>query len=238
LTDFNKHANCFLAAATAREEQNESTPLVPLPEHASARLKRREGHSRRRQRRDYDTARTFVGFSSADIQHYHLMCAWKAHEHIDFNFADFQLEEAIDSENEYYIKQVCRDKIRLADTYALLIGQDTFTKTTFVQWEVEVAVEKGCRLIGINLNNSRFSDYLCLGFFADRDALFVPFSSRIVAEALKPGKRRPRRLTEPPGNWYFCDWVYTDLGYTLNGNFAVLPPPPNPFASGRPPWAK
>jgi hypothetical protein len=23
------------------------------------------------------------------------MCAWKAHDHIDFNFADFQLGEAI-----------------------------------------------------------------------------------------------------------------------------------------------
>ena len=38
------------------------------------------------------------------------MCAWKANENIDFNFADFQLEEAIDSENEYYIKSRCRDK--------------------------------------------------------------------------------------------------------------------------------
>jgi len=28
------------------------------------------------------------------------MCAWKAHEHIEFNFADFQLNDAIDSENE------------------------------------------------------------------------------------------------------------------------------------------
>jgi len=35
------------------------------------------------------------------------MCAWKAHEHIDFNFADFQLDEAINSENEYNIKLTC-----------------------------------------------------------------------------------------------------------------------------------
>jgi hypothetical protein len=26
---------------------------------------------------------------------YRLMCAWKAHEHIDFDFADFQLGEAM-----------------------------------------------------------------------------------------------------------------------------------------------
>src|SRR5689334_9068855 len=97
--------------------------------------------------------RTFVGFSSADIGRYRLMCAWKAHEHIDFNFADFQLYEAINSENERYIKERIRSKIRQSDTYALLIGTDTFMKTTFVKWEVEVAIEKGSRLIGVNLNN-------------------------------------------------------------------------------------
>lgn len=42
--------------------------------------------------------RTFVGFSSTDILQYHLMCAWKAHEHIDFDFVDFQLGEAIASD--------------------------------------------------------------------------------------------------------------------------------------------
>ena len=97
--------------------------------------------------------------------------------------ADFQLEQAIDSENESYIKRVCRDKIRQAGTYALLIGQDTFTKTTFVKWEVEVAIEKGCRLIGINLNNCRFKDDLCPWFFANRGALFVPFYLRGITSA-------------------------------------------------------
>jgi hypothetical protein len=38
---------------------------------------------------------TFVGFSTTDIQYYHLMCAWKEHEHIDFDFADFQLDDSI-----------------------------------------------------------------------------------------------------------------------------------------------
>jgi hypothetical protein len=36
--------------------------------------------------------RAFVRFSSMDIGYYHLMCAWKAHDHTDFNFADSQLE--------------------------------------------------------------------------------------------------------------------------------------------------
>ena len=166
------------------------------------------------------------------------MCAWKAHEHIDFDFADFQLDEAIDSENEYYIKQVCRNKIRYADTYALMIGQDTFSKTTFVKWEVEVAIEKGCRLIGINLNNCRFKDSLCPWFFSDKSALFVPFSSRILTNALDPWIRAPR-LPGHTDDWSFRDDFYTSLGYNLIGSTAVLPLAPNPFAPGRssPPWS-
>jgi hypothetical protein len=52
------------------------------------------------------------------------MCAWKAYEHIDFNFADFQLDEAINSQTPYYIKSVCAAKVRRADTFVLLIGSD------------------------------------------------------------------------------------------------------------------
>jgi len=177
--------------------------------------------------------RTFVSFSSADKGRYDLMCAWKAHEHINFNFADFQLDEAINSHRPNYIKSVCAAKIRRADTFVLLIGSDTYTKTVFVKDEVETAVEKGCRLIGVNLNNCRFKDALCPAFFADVGALFVPFSSRILAEALTWNKQSVFPA------YYFFDEVYARLGYQLVGNTAVLPQPPNPFGSGnRPPWAR
>jgi hypothetical protein len=180
-----------------------------------------------------DLPRTFVSFSSADKGRYDLMCAWKAHEHIDFNFADFQLAEAINSQTPYYIKSVCAAKIRRVDTFVLLIGKDTYTKTVFVKHEVEAAVEKGCRLVGVNLNNCRSRDALCPGFFANVGALFVPFSSRIMSEALT----WQRQGTSP--SYYFLDEVYTQLGYQLIGTTAVLPQLPNPFARGnRPPWAK
>jgi len=74
--------------------------------------------------------RTFVSFSSSDKRCYDLMCAWKAHQYIDFNFADFQLDEAINSQTPYYIKSRCAAKVRRADTFVLLIGNDTYTKTS------------------------------------------------------------------------------------------------------------
>lgn len=177
--------------------------------------------------------RTFVSFSSTDKRWYDLMCAWKAHDHINFNFADFQLDEAINSRTPWYIKAKCAEKVRRADTLVLLIGNDTATKTVYVKHEVEVAVEKGCRLIGVNLNNCRYRDALCPRFFERVGALFVPFSSRILAEAIRWVKQ------DASDHYWYSDEVYRRLGYQLVGDTAALPPPPNPFFGGnRPPWAR
>ncbi len=164
------------------------------------------------------------------------MMMWNANEHIDFRFADFQLDEAINSENPSYIKSVLRNKIRRVDTFTLLIGKDTYQKTVFVKAEVEIAIEKGCRLLGVNLNDCRFKDAWCPAFFANKGAMFIPFSSRIVAEALTWNKPTPNPSL--PDDWHYPDQTYTQLGYQLVGDTAVLPPPPNPFKTGTPPWAK
>ena len=49
--------------------------------------------------------RTFVGFSSTDINYYWLMKAWKENENIDFNFTDCQLDDDINSDDEDYVKE-------------------------------------------------------------------------------------------------------------------------------------
>ncbi len=152
--------------------------------------------------------RTFVGFSSTDIHYYHLMLAWKENEHVDFNFANCQLAQEINSEDEAYIKRKCRERIDLAGTFAVLIGQDTRSKHKYVRWEMEVAREKGCRIIGINLDGSRqLVDATCPPIIKDIGAIFVPFSQKIVAHALANWKM------EEKGNWHYKDEVYQRLGY-------------------------
>ena len=133
----------------------------------------------------------FVGFSSKDIRSYHLMCAWKAHEHIEFNFADFQLNDAIDSENESYIKTKLRRKIVRSDVYALLIGTDTWQKTTFVKWEVEVAIETRRCSCPVRSRRRRLS---CRGC--------TPAASRFApARRPRPGSREEQRRG---GSWPWC----------------------------------
>ncbi|MBN5177420.1 TIR domain-containing protein [Stenotrophomonas maltophilia] len=152
--------------------------------------------------------RTFVGFSSTDIRYYRLMQAWKANEHIDFNFTDCQLETEINSENEAYIKSKCRERINMAGTFAVLIGQDTRSKHKYVRWEMEVALEKKCRIIGINLDGSRrVVDATCPPIIRNIGAIFVPFSPKIVAHALQ------NWVMQPNDDWHYKDEIYRQLGY-------------------------
>lgn len=152
--------------------------------------------------------RTFVGFSSTDIHYYRLMLAWKESEHIDFDFTNCQLGNEINSENEAYIKSKCRERINMAGTFAVLIGQDTRSKHKYVRWEMEVAVEKKCRIIGINLDKSRsVVDATCPPIIRNIGAIFVPFSPKIVAYALE------NYQMHPDNDYHYKDHVYAQLGY-------------------------
>ena len=138
------------------------------------------------------------------------MLAWKENENIDFNFVNCQLERAIDSESEIYIKRKCRERIDMAGTFAVLIGQDTKSKYKYVRWEMEVAREKGCRIIGINLDGSRaMVDSTCPPVIKNIGAIFVPFSPKIVAHALMYFKMNYGVET----NYYYSRDTYKRLGY-------------------------
>ncbi len=152
--------------------------------------------------------RTFVGFSSTDINYYRLMLAWKENDNIDFNFSNCQLDKEINSDNEAYIMSRCRERLGMAGTFAVLIGQDTRSKHKYVRWEMEVAVEKQCRIIGINLDKSRrVVDSTCPPIIRNIGAIFVPFSPAIVAYALENYKMHE------DNDYHYKDEIYTSLGF-------------------------
>ncbi|MFT6530311.1 MAG: hypothetical protein ACJAZB_001975 [Psychrosphaera sp.] len=137
------------------------------------------------------------------------MQAWKANKKIDFNFANCQLQAEVNSENEAYIKRKCRERINLAGKYVLLIGQDTKSKHKYVRWEAEVAIEKGCTIIGVNLDGSRsMVRDTCPPIVRDIGAIFVPFSPAIVAYAIQNYE-----MHNDNDNYHYKDHVYTNLGY-------------------------
>ncbi|WP_204378766.1 TIR domain-containing protein [Rodentibacter caecimuris] len=127
-----------------------------------------------------------------------------------FNFADCQLDQELNSENEVYIKKKCRERINMAGTFISLIGQDTQSKHKYVRWELEVALEKKDRIIGVNLDGScLMNPNTCPKIIQGVGAIFVPFSPRIIAYALK------NYQMNGSGNWVYKDFVYQNLGYKI-----------------------
>jgi len=151
---------------------------------------------------------TFVGFSGTDIGYYWLMRAWKENERIDFDFRDCQLHDEINSEDEDYIKRKCRQRIMLASRFILLIGEDTRYRYKYVRWEAEMAIEKGCTIIAVNLDGSRrMVERTCPPVIREIGAVFVAFSPGIVKHAIENYKMHES------GNYHYRDEVYRSLGY-------------------------
>jgi hypothetical protein len=151
--------------------------------------------------------RTFISFSGTDIRSFWLMKAWKENEHIDVDFVDCQMDQEIHSENEAYIKSVCRERIGMAGTFVLIIGSDTRSRHKYVRWECEVAIEKDARLIGVNVNDSRYVDDLCPPILRDEGAIFIPFSPSIFAYTLSNYQGHDN------DDWHWKEDVYAKLGY-------------------------
>jgi len=175
--------------------------------------------------------RVFVGFSSTHIRYYTLMRAWKASKGIDFDFVDCQLHRDIRSDDEAYIKRVCRERLDLAGTFIQLIGENTRYKYKYVRWEAEVALEQGMRVIGVNLNGRRTFDSLrCPPVIRDVGAVFVPFNARIIQYALEHWQMHK------DGNWWYRSDLYRRLGISPVATLGSAPAPSVPLAaSPRPP---
>ena len=168
--------------------------------------------------------RTFVGFSSTDIQYYRLMLAWKENENIDFDFSNCQLQTELNSDDEDYIKRKCRERLYISGKYILLIGNDTRSKHKYVLWEAEVAIEKDCTIFGVNLDKwRRINTATCPAVIRNIGAIFVPFSPKIIKYALENFE------IHPDNNYEYNDETYRKLGYQLSGDTAYLPPKPKLF---------
>ena len=72
----------------------------------------------------------------------------------------------------------------------------------------EVAIEKGCTIIGVNLNASKnIVERTCPPVIRDIGAIFVSFSPYIIKYAIENYKMHNS------GNYHYNESVYKKLGY-------------------------
>lgn len=133
--------------------------------------------------------KTYIAFDGDnDMHYYRIMCAWREHEHIDFNFYNaHDLNSARDSSQEESIKRQLRERMQNAKQFILLVGKRTRYLTKFVKWEVEYARKLDLPVIVSNLNGAKTYDAsLCPSWAVDTilSTVHISFGKNIIKHAL------------------------------------------------------
>lgn len=89
----------------------------------------------------------FISFASEDEDEVNLFRGQAKNERSELNFDDFSLKQAIDSENEDYIKQRIRERINHASVTAVYLTPDS-AKSKWVDWEISESLKRGKGVIG------------------------------------------------------------------------------------------
>ncbi len=163
--------------------------------------------------------KTYVIFDGdTDMHYYRLMTAWKAHDHIEFDFHNaHDLNSARDTSTEESIKAQLRLRMANSKQVVVLVGDNTFKLRKFVPWEIELARKKDLPIIVVNLNGKRTHDIsLCPSAVEDETyTVHIPFGQKIMKYALNefPDDYNGTRDRATKGHrFHYKDHIYTQLG--------------------------
>lgn len=165
--------------------------------------------------------KTYVAFASEDIHTYRLMQAWRAHEHIEFDFLDaHDLNTARDTSAPDTIRRRLRERLSNAKQSVVLVSDETGPKakrsSSFLYYEIETIVKLNLPIVFANLNGSRSVQRsklpeALLNFYT----ISVSFQPKIIQYALDDYVDRfyeNASAVEPKSTpHYYKDSVYTSL---------------------------
>jgi hypothetical protein len=168
--------------------------------------------------------KTFVSFASQDLHYYRLMCAWKANQHIDFDFLDaHDINIARDTSTAETINRRLTERLSGTKQVVMLIGDLTRTKaartSSFLNHEIRTILRLDIPVIFANVNSHRSSESSRLpAALTDRYSISVAFGYKIIQYALDefpPDYTANLKRTDAEkksGPWYYKDSVYADFG--------------------------
>jgi Thoeris protein ThsB, TIR-like domain len=95
--------------------------------------------------------KVFISFDYDNDRHYkNLLLAWDKNDEFDFELYDGSLKESINSTNAAYIKSLIRPKIKAASHFLCIVGKET-SKSEWIEWEIDRAIEGNKKLIGVKI---------------------------------------------------------------------------------------
>lgn len=90
----------------------------------------------------------FISFAFEDEDEVNLLRGHAKNEKTELEFDDFSLKQAINSENEDYIKQKIRERIDHSSVTAVYLTSDS-AKSKWVEWEITESLKRGKGVIGV-----------------------------------------------------------------------------------------
>lgn len=161
--------------------------------------------------------KTYVCFDGdRDINYYRLMCAWKKHEGISFDFYNaHNLNTARDNSQEESIKKQLRIRLNNSKVLVVLIGEQTRYLYRFVKWEMEQAIQMKMPIIAVNLNGQRQQDVdRCPPVIRNELIIHVSFNAAILQYALEnwPDNHQRYYMEGRSGAFYYKPEIYQQLG--------------------------
>lgn len=98
---------------------------------------------------DETGSHVFISFAFEDEDEVNLLRGQAKNENTELEFDDFSLKQAIQSENDDYIKQKIRERIDRSSVTVVYLTSDS-AKSKWVDWEVAESLKRGKGVIGVH----------------------------------------------------------------------------------------
>lgn len=163
--------------------------------------------------------KTYVAFASEDISKYRMMEAWKASQHIDFDFYDaHDLFVSRDTSTPETIKRNLRERLKNAKQVVLLGSKDGKKKggdgVSFLAHEIEVIIEFNLPVVVVNLDQDRTIERAYIPdplLKVDYYTVSVSYQPKIIMHALD-NYAVTFASSDKKGPHQYPAKVYSDLG--------------------------
>jgi hypothetical protein len=124
----------------------------------------------------------FISYDYDHDRHYkNLLLAWDKSKEFDFTFYDSSVDVSVDSNDPAAVRRVISARINGSTRFLCIVGQHTH-KSTWVDWEINKAIELKKKLVGVKVDRSYTTPSALLGVGASW-ALSFAFDS--IKDALK-----------------------------------------------------
>lgn len=93
--------------------------------------------------------KVFISYDYENDKHYkNLLLAWDANRQFDFYISDYSADVSINSTDAGVIKRTISNYINHITVFLVIVGKNT-SKSSWVKWEIEKAVELGKKIVAV-----------------------------------------------------------------------------------------